>query len=141
MAKWNVISSDSHIECSPVGWIERLPKNLRDDAPKLVKLPGGGDGIVVGNEAPAPLGLQLTGGQKFKDFVTKGHSFDQNLPGTGGPEQRLKEQDMDGVDAELLFCAVVATSLKKIKDPNMLNGIATAWNSWLTWFWRKNARL
>ena len=96
--KYNRISADGHIECPPTAWVERMPKNLREFAPKVVRLPDGGDGVQIGNHEPAPLGLQLCGGQKYTEFRTRGTRFEDNPPGTGDPAQRLKEMDQDGVD-------------------------------------------
>jgi predicted TIM-barrel fold metal-dependent hydrolase len=132
VSTYNVISADAHLETPPDQWSDRLPKELRDAAPRVVQLPGGGDGVVVGDAEAAPLGLQLTGGQKYSEFVTKGRSFADRLPGTGDPAQRVSEQIEDGTDAEVLFCAVVATALRKIKDPVVLREIAKAYNSWLS---------
>ena len=130
--KYNRISADGHIECPPTAWVERMPKNLREFAPKVVRLPDGGDGVQIGNHEPAPLGLQLTGGQKYTEYVTRGLRFEDNPPGTGDPAQRIKEMDQDGVDAEVLYTAVVGTALTKIKDPVVLKEIARAYNSWVS---------
>jgi predicted TIM-barrel fold metal-dependent hydrolase len=132
MVKYNAIAADSHIEVAPTGWVERMPKEFRDQAPKVVKLPDGGDAVQIGNGQPAPLGLQITGGQKYSEFVTKGRSFADKLPGTGDPAQRVSEQIQDGDDAEVLYAAVVATSLRQIKDNRVLKEIAKAYNSWLS---------
>ncbi len=131
MRKYEAISADAHVEVPPTAWSERMPANLRDKAPRVVQIEGGGDAVQIGDSEPAPLGLQLTGGQKYTEFKTKGHKFADKLPGTGDAAQRVSEQDKDGTDAELLYAAVVATSLKKIKDPAVLKAIATAYNSWL----------
>lgn len=131
MRNYQAISADAHVEVPPTAWTERMPANLRDKAPKVVKIEGGGDAVQIGDNEPAPLGLQLTGGQKYTEFVTKGLKFADKLPGTGDGAQRVAEQEKDGTDAELLYAAVVATSLKKIKDPAVLKAIATAYNSFL----------
>jgi len=134
MAKYNVISADAHLETPPTDWVERMPAHLRSEAPQVVKLDTGGDGVSVAGKPPAPLGLQLTGGQKFNEFVTRGRSFSDKLPGSGDPAQRLREQDQDGTDAELMYCAVVQTALKSIKNPVVLKEIAKAYNAYLNDF-------
>jgi predicted TIM-barrel fold metal-dependent hydrolase len=127
---YEVISADAHIEAPPV-WAERIPEGLRERAPRIVSLPDGGDGWQLGDGEPAPLGLQLTGGMKYTEFIERGQSYADDLPGAGGPAQRLAEQDRDGVDAEVLFSSVVATALKKVGDDGALQkAIATAYNSW-----------
>lgn len=129
---YNVISADAHLEVSPESWTDRLPDDVKAVAPRVVVLPEGGEGVAIADAPPAPLGLQVTGGQRYSEFVTKGHAFGDRLPGTGPPEQRVAEQIEDGVDAEVLFSAVVATALRKIKDPRALREIATHYNQWLS---------
>ncbi len=133
MAKsYTVISADAHLETPPDLWTARMPKALRDKAPRVVKHPDGGDAWVLGSGSPIPLGLQVTGGQKYSEFIAKGRSFTDKLPGTGAPASRAREQDMDGTEAEVLFSSVVATALKQIKDPAVLAAITTAYNQWLS---------
>jgi predicted TIM-barrel fold metal-dependent hydrolase len=132
MGTYNVISADAHIEAPPSAWTDRLPKDMRAEAPQVVALEDGGDGVKIGDAAPAPLGLQVTGGQRYSEFRTSGRSFADGLPGTGGPEQRVAEQKEDGTDGEVLFSAVVASALRKSKDDNVLCAIATAYNGWLS---------
>ena len=64
--------------------------------------------------------------------MTKGRSFSDGLPGTGGPEDRVADQKADGTDAEVLFSAVVASALRSIKEDDVLREIATAYNGWLS---------
>jgi predicted TIM-barrel fold metal-dependent hydrolase len=56
----------------------------------------------------------------------------ENSPGTGSPEQRLKEQDMDGVDAEILFAGNVGPSYwRGIKNDDAFRAMFRAYNDWL----------
>lgn len=129
---YELVSADSHLETPPDLWSDRLPEPLRARAPRAVELEDGGDGWKLGDKEPVPLGLQVTGGQKYTEFVTRGRSFAEGLPGTGGPEERLKDQDQDGVDAEVLFSSVVATGLKRIGDDDELaRAIGTTYNDWI----------
>lgn len=129
---YNVISADAHIEVPPTLWAERLPKDLRDDAPRVIKNPNGGDAIVIGGGRPAALGLTLTAGLKFQDFRSSGLAFADDHPGTRGPAERLAEQDVDGTEAEILFSAVAATALKQVKNRDVVVAIARAYNDWLS---------
>ncbi len=128
---YDVISADGHIEAPPSLWVEHMPKAMRQMAPRIEKHPKGGDAIVIGDK-PMPLGLTLTGGRPFKDFKSAGLSYDDQHPGAGGPAQRIKEQDMDGTDAEILFSALAASALKLVKDPKANCAIARAYNDWVS---------
>ncbi len=98
---YRAISGDSHLDMSPERWTPRVPARWRDRAPKLVKLPNGGDAIIIEGRGPMTPGLAITG-KPFQEHTPEVAHFDGSS-GTGPPEQRLREQDQDGVDAEILF--------------------------------------
>ena len=54
---YQVISADGHIETPPDVWLKYVPEKWRDRAPRLVKLPDGGEGWVVENR---PLGVAVS---------------------------------------------------------------------------------
>lgn len=66
-----------------------------------MKLADGGDGIVMENRPLYVLGLAVTGKPVQEHDIT-GLTY-AGSPGAGSPEQRVHEQDQDGVDAEVLF--------------------------------------
>src|SRR5690349_15220044 len=88
---YQIASGDSHIETPPWVWAERLPQEFRERGPRHVVLPDGNDGWVMeGMAKPAPLlGAAVTGGQMYAEIRHDGFKYSDNLPGTGGPEQRL----------------------------------------------------
>jgi hypothetical protein len=52
--------------------------------------------------------------------------------GAGPAQQRLREQDEDGIDAEVLFPPVFASRfLEGIKDPDVYRAMIRAYNTWL----------
>jgi predicted TIM-barrel fold metal-dependent hydrolase len=131
MREYRVISADSHLETPPEQWTERMPHDLRELAPRTVALDGG-DGWAMGDDEPIPMGLNVTGGQKYSEFKNRGRSFREQLPGTRGPAQRLAEQDQDGDDAEVLFCSVAATALTRMTNARLIAETAHAYNDWLS---------
>jgi predicted TIM-barrel fold metal-dependent hydrolase len=130
--RYRVISADSHVESSPILWAERLPSGIREQAPKVVPLPDGkGSGWQIGDSAPVPLGLSSTGGLKYSQFQDRGELYD-GMPGTGDPKQRLREQDEDGLDAELIFASPFIQMLKAMKSPDLIRASCAAFNDWLS---------
>ena len=95
------VSGDSHLEISPERWTPRVPDKYREFAPQLVKLPAGGDGLALGGKQVYSVGLAVTG-RPYDQHAIRGISY-EGSPGTGSPEQRLREQDADGIEAEVLF--------------------------------------
>ena len=53
--------------------------------------------------------------------------------GTGGPEQRVREQDQDGMDAEVLFAAMVAGPVfwRNIAHDEVYKAVIRGYNDWL----------
>jgi len=127
---YRIISGDSHLDIIPERWTPRVPARWRDRAPRLVKLENGGDGIIVENRAPMSPGLAITG-KPFEE-----HEPDlliwEGSPGTGSPEQRLREQDQDGVDAEVLFThPSYPNHWRGIRDNEPYKALVQAYNEFL----------
>src|SRR5918995_4538238 len=99
--EYRVVSADGHLEIAPERWSGRVPPAYRDRAPRLVKLANGGDGVIVENRPMYVLGLAIAG-KPYERHELTGLTY-EGSEGAGTPEQRLKEQDRDGVDGEVLF--------------------------------------
>lgn len=130
MAKYNVVSADSHLEIAPERWTGRVPAAYRERAPRLLKLPNGGDGIIVEGRSLYVLGLAITGAppEEHKLF---GINY-EGAPGAGTPEERLAEQDRDGVDAEVLYTSAGNAGFwRGIGDDTAYNAVIHAYNEFL----------
>jgi len=129
-----IISGDSHLEVSPERWQSYVPREFHEWVPKIVQLPGGGDAWKVpGSKVEVPLGLNFGAGLGPKGLKTRGISYSDNPAGSGDAEQRLREMDQDGVDAELLFPAVAGARSLGTKLPREAHvGIIQGYNDWLS---------
>src|SRR5271163_4921849 len=101
--KYQIISSDGHVETPPEPWVKFVPEKYRDRAPRLIHLPDNkGDAWLVEGQAMLHSGQNITGPGPVK-FAFGSYTKDgRPSPGTGDGAQRLAEQDRDGVDAEVL---------------------------------------
>jgi predicted TIM-barrel fold metal-dependent hydrolase len=130
MTRYKVLSADSHLDLLPERWTDRVPDRWRDRAPRSVKLASGSDAIIIENRAPMSPGLALTGKpfeQHDPTFVDWEHS-----PGTGSAEQRAREQDMDGVEAEVLFThPSYPNHWRGIREDEPYKAMIHAYNSYL----------
>jgi len=101
--QYDFISSDTHLEVLPERWTGRVPARYRDQMPRTVTHPDGGDAIQIEG---APLFqvayLDLRAGRTSEDWQPFGVRVEETA-GVGSPEQRLREQDQDGCAAEVLF--------------------------------------
>lgn len=99
---YRYISADSHFESPPEQWTHRVAKQYRDRAPRRIKLANGRDGLLLEGRPLIYGGTSLYGGRPPETFDPTQLDYDPT-PGCGSAEQRLREQDQDGTDAEVLF--------------------------------------
>jgi predicted TIM-barrel fold metal-dependent hydrolase len=128
-----LISSDGHLEVRPERWTPRMPARYRERAPRTVKLPDGGDALVVEGQAPYPAPfLDLRAGRTNETWEPFGATVDDTA-GVGPPEQRLQEQDMDGLLAEVLFpnMQVGPRLWRGMADDDLYRATVRAYNDWL----------
>jgi len=128
---YRVISADSHLEPSVERWTPHIPARYQDHAPRRVRLPNGGDATIVEGQRKPHVYLGGLVGRPYANRKPTGGNFD-TAPGAGSPEQRLREQDLDGVDAEILFHgASSVAAYRGIKDDDAYKAVIHAWNEWL----------
>ena len=128
---YRIISGDGYLELPPERWTKYLPAKYQEPAPRTVKMPDGGDGLAVGDGDPEPLGASVTG-KPYEEHKNYGVVY-EGSPGCGSPEQRLEEQYVDGIDAEVLFPSNTMNRLwKSVKGgPDAYKAMFRAWNRFL----------
>jgi uncharacterized protein len=131
--KYQVISADGHVETPPDVFVRHVPERYRDRAPRLIHLPEGGEGWLIEGQPMLRNGQNIAGRDKIK--FSGGTYFNPDgspAEGAGPAEQRLREQDLDGIDAEVLFPPVFASRfLEGIKDPEVYRSMIRAYNTFL----------
>jgi predicted TIM-barrel fold metal-dependent hydrolase len=128
-----LISSDGHLEVRPERWTPHMPAKLREKAPRTIKLPDGGDAILVEGQPPYPAPfLDLRAGRTNETWEPIGVTVDDTA-GVGPPEQRLREQDMDALHAEVLFpnMQVGPRLWRTLADDDAYRATVRAYNDWL----------
>jgi len=116
--KYQVISGDGHLE-TPPDFVAFLPEKYQDRAPKLITLPDGGGDAWLMEGMPLTYASQNLRGRGKVKFAGQSYFKEDGsrTDGAGDGAQRLREQDEDGIDAELLFVPVFASRfLEKIPD-------------------------
>jgi len=129
-----LISADSHVVEAPDLWEKWLPKEFLSRAPKLVQDAEGGDAWQYRpGTPPVPLGLVTTyPGRTYEDFKWTGARYDKINRGAFLGAERLKEQAIDGIDAEVLYPSQRTMRHFMLDDDNELHkaGIR-AYNDWM----------
>jgi predicted TIM-barrel fold metal-dependent hydrolase len=131
--KYRYISGDSHLEIDSKHWLGRVPASFRDQAPRLVRLADGSDAWAINNKvARSAAAADLYGGKGRDKYVPFGATY-EGTPGTGSPEQRLREQDQDGIDAEVLFPSQQGGPRlwRRIEEDIAYKAVVRAYNGWL----------
>ena len=124
---YRYVSADSHFESPPDLWTHRVPAKYRDRAPRRIKLSNGMDAIVEEGRPIEYSGTNQFAGKSPEEFSPVGLDFD-NARGAGSPEERLKEQDADGIDAEVLYATEARNTA--IRDREAFLAIVRAFNDY-----------
>ncbi len=101
--RYLLIDADTHILEPPNIWKKHLPKKFQTYAPKLKKDHEGGDAWDHGTGSLDPIGLVTTPGKRFEDFKWFGVSYSEARKACFNGKERLKDMDIDGVDAIVTF--------------------------------------
>lgn len=127
------ISADSHLEIDSKHWLDRVPAKYRDQAPNLVRQPDGSDAWTLGDKIVRPAAAADLYGGKGRDQYIPFSGRYEGTPGTGNAEQRVREQDQDGIDAEVLFPSQQGGPRlwRRIDDNDAYKALVRAYNGWL----------
>jgi predicted TIM-barrel fold metal-dependent hydrolase len=129
--EYRVISGDSHLDIAPERWTPHVPERWRDRAPRTTRLPNGNDGLLLEGRPPHTPGAQLTGTGRRYDLHDVG-PITYDGPGTGSAEQRCREQDTDGIDAEVMYTHPIYPRFwRGIRDNEPYKSMFWAYNNWL----------
>ena len=132
---YRCISADSHLEIRPDRYAKRVPAKYRDRAPKVITLEDGTLAVLQEGQPLERLISNISCGLPYEERrpfdPLPGQSYETS-PGTGSPEQRLKEQEKDGVDAEVLFPGNVGPGFwRGIRNDDAYKAVIRSYNDWL----------
>jgi predicted TIM-barrel fold metal-dependent hydrolase len=135
MATARVVSADSHMMEPPNLWADRLDDKLKDRAPRVVQVEGQSGHMFVGpGIRPFPVAGGFAAGRSGKelvDFVEKAEGY--HAERHWDPAQRLKDQEVDGVCAEVLY-TTLGMPLFALDDAGLQAACFKAYNDWLAEF-------
>ncbi len=127
------ISSDSHV-VEPQDAFAGLEKRFGDRAPKIIRNEEG-DWLDLGNgKLGFGIGLSLVAGHdpgapETKEMAKKG--FDIARPGVLDPAERVKDQLLDGIDAEVLYPTCLFTVHQNLDDLEIKKATLANYNDWI----------
>ena len=109
MTQQRVLSADSHVVEPADVWTARMDMRYRDRAPHIVKEANGitGDFFVCEGLQPFSVSGFAVAGVDPKDYSTEMvKGYPGVRPGAWDPAQRVKDQEIDGVQGEVLYTSL-----------------------------------
>ncbi|MBI3743193.1 MAG: amidohydrolase family protein, partial [Chloroflexi bacterium] len=129
MPNVRAVSSDSHVIEPHDLWLERLDGKFRDKAPRAIADEQGEHWFHYEGKRSSkvrPLGTP---------FAVQGTQAEEARTGGWDPAARLKDMEVDGIEAEVLYPSL-AMSLFALKDAELQVACFRAYNDWLAEFCR-----
>ena len=136
MAGYRVISADSHIVEPPDAWTSRVEPKYRDQAPRIVRLEDGSDCWFCGDIKMIGMFAGTQPGTRFEEpeKLTVAGTFEGVRLGGYIPDEHVKDMDVDGVDAGVLYPSNSVPLFRFIQDSDFLTDLFRAYNDWLAEF-------
>jgi predicted TIM-barrel fold metal-dependent hydrolase len=126
-----LVSADSHVVEPPDLWTARMSKRWGDRIPRVE---GGPDGARFVCEDVPPFGIGAfsaadVDGEEMPARFAAG--YERVRPGAWDPAQRIRDQERDGVVAEVIYPSL-ALQLFRIRDAELQRESFRAYNDWLS---------
>ncbi len=141
MADIRAISADSHMTEPGDLWVKRLDRKYRDNAPQVVTKETTGSSVsgaplVFVGPGFHPLTVAAVfaagrGGEELREHMR--HGYEAARPSGWDPVERLKDQDLDGVSAEVLYPSL-GIALLSMTDTELQQACMRVYNDWLAEF-------
>jgi predicted TIM-barrel fold metal-dependent hydrolase len=127
-----VMDAAQYVIEPPDLWTSRVPAKLKDQAPKVVDMPDGGQGWSFNDGAwLRPLGLEVAAGHSPVDIKDHGYSYADIRQGMYDGKARLEDLRVDEIDAANIF-PTYALDVRSIMDPELHIACVRAYNDALS---------
>ncbi len=135
MAERMLISADSHVNEPGYLWVERVDKEFRDRAPRVVESPPGqrpGSYLLLEGIAPTHLAQGMGAGKKPEELPRffQESTYKDVRPGGWDPSERIKDMDIDGVEADVIY-TTLGFRMFWFKDAALQRACFRVYNDWL----------
>ncbi|GIW41826.1 MAG: amidohydrolase [Candidatus Binatia bacterium] len=129
-----VVSADSHVTEPPNLYRDYMEPVWREKAPHVEFVEGVGDLYVIeGMKQPVPLGIVAAAGKPPEEIRLAGVRFEELHRGGWDPEARLRDQERDGVAAEILY-PTIGMAICNHRDFDYKKACFDAYNRWIAEF-------
>ena len=132
MRDYRIISADSHINTPRYLYEEFAPSKYRDRLPVVESTDEGDYWVFEGTRRPGVIGLSAAAGKKPDEYGVKAVRFDEVRPGSWDTGARIADQDIDGLDAEVIYYSGLQAD--SAKDLELRLVMIQTYNDWLVSF-------
>lgn len=138
---FTVISVDDHVVEPPWVFDGRLPEKFASQAPRIVELENGAEVWELGGERYPIMAMLAVAGRAKNEWTRGAARYDEMRPGCYRAADRVRDMDIDGVQASLNFPSTIGSFagsgfLRRAKDPELGHACVQAWNDWYFDEWR-----
>ena len=135
VAQPKLISADSHVTEPGDLWQQRLDKKFKDRAPYMVDNPDNmrpGSYLMVEGVPPIHMAQGMGAGKKPEELPQffQESTYQYARPGGWDPAERVKDMDIDGVEAEVIY-TTLGFRLFWLTDGDFQRACFRAYNDWL----------
>lgn len=127
-----IVSVDDHLVEHPRVWQDRLPERLKERGPQIIEEDGKHLWRFDGGMYPT-IGLNAVAGKPREEWGMDPVRYEDMIPGCYDPAARVKDMDIDGVQAALCFPSFPGFGggvfhRSAAKDPELALECVKAWN-------------
>ena len=136
MERERILSSDDHVNPPPTIYGERLPREFRDQAPR-VESRGDHEVLVFEGVEQRMHLLSASAGVDAEDIEALAKTKEDGRKGGWDPTARLEDMDFDGVDGQVLFGSGDGGGIEMTVEHRPLRvAMMQVYNEWLAEFCR-----
>ncbi|MFT4288409.1 amidohydrolase family protein [Nocardioides sp.] len=126
-----IISVDDHLIEHPKVFTDRLPKRFLEEGPRIVEDEQKRHVWHMEGDIFPYIGLNAVAGKTPEEFGMEPLRFDDMIPGCYDPAERIKDMDVDGVQAACCFPSFPGFGGRvflKARDKELAHACVQAWN-------------
>jgi len=128
-----IISVDDHVIEHPRVWQDRLADKDKELGPQIIEDDQGHHVWKYEGDLFPQLGLNAVAGKDPHEYGMDPVRYDHMIPGCYDPKERVKDMDIDGVQAALCFPSFPGFGggvFIRAKDKALAHNCVKAWNDW-----------
>jgi predicted TIM-barrel fold metal-dependent hydrolase len=125
-----IVSVDDHLVEHPRVWLDRSPAKYRERVPQIIEDDGRQLWAYDGEIQPT-IGLNAVAGKPRQQWGLEPIRYDDMIPGCYDPAARVRDMDLDGVQAALCFPSFPGfggSTFYRAKDKELALHCVKAWN-------------